>query len=309
MRIQIFIILIALFTNSKLQAQKILIPSQDTNFPLYTTLDTSKVKIYSKYLVFGNYDSLKVLEFRKYLKPYAEKNDPLGQYLYAEAHDLFHLGLGTPKDAKIALEFYEKAANQNMAIAEDFLSRAYHYNFMNLETDYKKMLDYLNRAVLHGDKIMKLEGYKRLANIYYRGNIPKIRKNIDKAIEYLEKTLAYKPNDTWTIDFVGSLYADKGDYLKAKEILLTSDNEQSHLKVATWLVEGKVLPRDTKTGTKILREKAKIVQENYENIGEYMGSINPILYLNEAYCQEQITKEEIGEFVLEAYQKYHCVKK
>lgn len=309
MKRKILIIILSCLAIVKIYAQKVLIESQDINHPLYTKIDTMQAKKYLKYLTFGNYDSSKVIVFRKYLEPYARQNDPLAQFFYAKTYDLFPLGLSTSEDAKIALEFYEKSAKQNLAIAEYFLYKALKYNFMGLESDIKKSTNYLHRAILHGDSVLKGKGYGNLAKIYHDSKELPVSAKIDSTIVYLNKSLIYSPQDTWTLDFLASLYADKGNYTKAKELYLHSSNSQNHLKIAKWLMEGKVLPKDKITALKILRQKAMIVQKEYERITQYTGSINPILYLNELYCQEEISKEDIGEFLLEWYQRSHCSKK
>ena len=288
-------------------AQQIPILAQNEDYPLFTSLDTNQVRKYLKYLRFGNYDSLKILEFRTYLEPSVNEGDPLAQFLYAKTHDLFAFGKGTPEAAAIALKYYQKAADQNLVLAEAFLYKTYRYNYMHTPTDQDKSLDYLNRMILHGDEDVKKEGYKDLAGLYHRGDFAAIAQDDDKAIEYLEKALKIDPNNTWTLDFVASLYEEKGQYKRAIKTLLESDNINSHLKVADWLIEGEYVPKDLERAISILREKAAIIIEKHgKELNNYMGGENPVQKLNELYCQKMITREQLGEFMNETFQKYHC---
>jgi hypothetical protein len=58
---------------------------------------------------------------RKTVKAYLPIQDPLGEFLYAASMDLYPYGHGKPKEDQIALDYYIKAANKSLTVAERML--------------------------------------------------------------------------------------------------------------------------------------------------------------------------------------------
>ncbi|MBL0683208.1 tetratricopeptide repeat protein [Aquimarina mytili] len=240
-----------------------------------------------------------ISEIREYLKLFAKKNDPLAQFLYAKIHD-FPFGKNTKENTKIAITYYKKADKQNLAAAAGVLSKAYRYEDLNVSINYSKSRKYLNRMIEFGDTGLKADGCTELARIYYQPEDSSIKKDIHKAIMYLEKALDYKPNDGRILDFLGGLHEENGEYLKAVEAFLNSDNEQMYLKVAQWLLDGKKIPKNEEKAIQIILKVAASIKENYGPYGQgYMGSKNPIHMLNDLYCKKRISKSKIQEYYID----------
>ena len=278
---------------------QILVNTQDKDFPLWTNIDTLKV---SKIAQSDN----SVVKLRQYMQPLCEKNDAHACFIFAKTYDNFAAGKGTPKDAAVALKFYQKAADLKLAEANFFLSQAYQYNFMNLKTDRQKTLDYLQKTLLYGNSGLKAEAYNNLAQIYDPGGdseiLTKKEKDRSKTRQFLEKSLELQPN-SWTMDYIGGLYEEDKDYKTAAKYYLQSDNEQMNLEVAQWMIEGKNLPKDLPQALKIIRNSIDKLEEqgyNKENLNDYMGATNPVYLLNELYqCKKLISKKDLGKWALD----------
>ena len=265
-------------------AQKVLIDSQSEDFPLYTELDSSLLAPYNGLFRFGAFDMVKCIRFRQFLEPYVLKEDPQALYLYARSFDLFEFGLGDLESAKIALKYYKKAETKGYSIAALDLAGVYRYNFMNLGDNNKERANtYLSRAIKHGNNSIKVKAMKQIL-VNFKDIQP------DSTIYYLEKIIRLAPHDTWSIDYLASLYEKKGDYQKAAQFLRQSNNINSQLKLAEWLIEGKNIKQDIEQGL-------HIIYTMYDKIStkdSYMGSKNPVLILCKYYrCQKLITKEQL----------------
>jgi TPR repeat protein len=299
--IPIFFLIFLFATTIASGQKKISIPGQSKEYQLYTAIDTSDLGKYRKALSFGNFTMEKLLEYQDFARAYAYNGDPLGEYIYASTFDLYPFGLGDSISADTALTYYKKAADKNLALAEEFLFTAYKYGLMTIEEDSKTALEYLKRFMLHGDSSYKANAYRQMALLYYNGTFEEIEVDTLKTMENLELSLKYEPSDTWTIDFLGGIYEDEGRYEEAIDLLLKSGNVQSHLKAAEWMIEGIKVEKDFEKGLAIIFNEAEKLIKKGVNIHQYMGSRNPVFILNDLYQGKLITREQLGKFFLENY--------
>ena len=130
------------------------------------------------------------------------------------------------------------------------------------------------------------------------GELTTIKPNKDSVLHYLEQALVYSPNDTWVLDYAGGTYEEMGNYEKAIAYLLRSDNEQSHIKVARWYMEGTQVKKDVNRALQILYKAADTVIKLYgKDLEGYMGGRNPLHVLNDWYsCKKWITREQLGNY-------------
>jgi TPR repeat protein len=77
----------------------------------------------------------------------AKKNDPLAEYWVGHMSEL---GLGVPRDPAKAVEFYKKAAAQDVAPAELRLGEMYLHGNLVLP-DFAQAKSYLEKAAYHGE--------------------------------------------------------------------------------------------------------------------------------------------------------------
>jgi len=276
-----------------------LVPDQDPSFPLYTYVDSIQLKKYEAVFDFETFNLNQVHQLRKTLQADLPKQDPMIEWLYANTMDLYSYGHGNPKDAAIALTYYTKAADKGMARAEYFLHKLYWHGFMEVPRNEQKSLAYLKRAIQHGHKEGKAQGYLAMATLFDENEPNKLFKpNKDSVLFYLEKALALTPNDTWALDYAGGICEEKGDYEKAVTYRMRSDNEQSHIEVAKWYMEGKHVKKDVNRALQILYTVTdKLIKDLGEGLDGYMGGSNPIHVLNDWYlCKKWITREQLGKY-------------
>lgn len=290
-----------LLLSTSIFAQKQLVWGQDEKYPLYTDLDSHKVAAQIKHQTFGHFHPEHNLEFRAYLQPYAEKGDPLAEYLYAQTYDLFPFGLGTKEDAVIALDYYHRAAAHDYADAEIMLYGIYHYSFMGVMPNPLKAMYHLRRAIVFGDKGNKSDMLRRLAGAFdgdgatgINPEFPVVQFNVDSTIFYLEEALRFEPDDSWTLDFLASVYAKQGNYDKAAAMYLQSDNTATNIKVAEWYIRGEKVNKDVAKGLQILHGACETVTNMKQ---QYMGVQHPVHFLNYLYkCEGLVTKEQVGKY-------------
>ena len=275
-----------------------LIPGQDSAYPLYSKIDTIQFKQHKKVFDFEKFNLNRIYALRKTLQTQLATEDPLVDFLYAASMDLYPYGHGKPKDAGIALTYYSKAANKGLALAEKILFDIYRYGLMEQPRDEQKALMYLHRVIQHGNAGYKAKGYSDMATLFEAGEFTTIQPNKDSVLYYLEQALVYSPNDTWVLDYVGGTYEEMGNFEKAITYLLRSDNEQSHIKVARWFMEGTVVEKDVNRALQILYKAADTVIKLYgKDLEGYMGGSNPLHVLNDWYsCKKWITRDQLGKY-------------
>ena len=277
-------------------------PDQSVDYSIYSQLDSQIFVRAREIFKWSSFNKDSCLAFREELIPFLQKEDPLAFYLYGQTFDLFPFGLGNPEDAKIALKYYRKAADLGLATAEILLHDIYRYRLMNIPTDYNLSYRYLQLAGKHGSPALRAEVYRRMAGLYYshkeepipNPRFPIVNLNIDSTLYYYQKSLALEPDHSWTLDNVGHLYEAKEAYGQAMTYFLQSDNLQSHLKVATWLIHGKKVPADKSKALDLIKNAIEEVKDD----PQYMGVIHPLTLINQLYyCEQKLTKEEVGEYL------------
>lgn len=299
----IFLFVFILLKNSSSQ-EKIPLLGQDSAYQLYSTIDTSKLEPFKDIFVWGKLKLEMFDSLRMFLLPYLEKDDPLAIMLYAKTYDLGPYGYCNAEKDSIAMQYYQKLVEMKHANTELLLHKAYKYGDLHLEINYKKSLDLLDSAIKHGDYETKAYGYFEYAHIYYdRKNKYKIKANRRKTIEFLEKTLQYDSTHTMAIDFLAGLYKEKGGMhlKKAFDLMLKSNNMESNLEAATWMMEGKHVEKDFQRGLSIVIEAAREIKRAYPYVFDYMGSRNPVLMMNDLYKEGKIERDEVKEFYIENY--------
>lgn len=300
------IILIFLFSYTILKGQnKYAIKSQDSHFTLYSSVDTNLIKKFSKTFRFGYFKKENVLPLRKKLIPYLNQKDPYATYLYARTYDLFEFGLGNQKQADTALIYYTKAADMNFADAEMFLYKLYRYRFMSVMENDSLSYQYLKRAYLHGDSIMKSQVCQELAFDYGSNDSTDkftqyIGANKDSCLWYLQQSVKFDPKNSSSLDYLGDIYEEKKMYDEAMNTFLKSDNEQMTLKVAKWLIEGDKVKKDVEKGLNMIYKVAEKVKQMEVKGDGYMGVTHPIHLLNDFFwCKKLITREQVEKYIIE----------
>lgn len=294
---KVIILSAVLFFTIGIKAQKkFKIPGQDPEYPLYTEIDTADLRQFEGAFKFPMESTDKIFEFRDFLWPYIAKLDPFAEFLLARTFDLYPYGFGDSISADYAMVLYKRAADRNLAEAENFLYNTYKSGFMTLEENDSIAYIYLKRFMLHGDSGFKARGYRNLASMYYRGDFYNIKADTLKTIENLELSLKFDSTDTWTIDFLAGLYADQGDYDKAIRFYLKSDNDQSRLKVANWFINGIHVEKDFDRGLGILLKELRKNPNNWE-----MRTYDALEMINRLYCKKKITRAQLGDFYKPGY--------
>lgn len=298
------VILLCILVVSSLSAEtKYSVSGQDKNFPLFTEVSPENEKELKTFFSGRGFEKESLGSYKKMLKPYADKNDPLGLYYYAKCFDLFEFGCGDSVDAITALKYYEKAAKTNYAKADEFLYDGYKYSFMGIDEDCEKAYKYLTDYVSHTDSSNKFSGYLQLARVYLgNGEWGCVPSDSNLTIYYLKKALAQNPTDMTCLDFLGGIYEEREMYDSAVVYNAQSGNEISKAKAGAWLVRGKKVSQDKEKGLALLYAAADVVLAQNDNPNDFMGSPNPIYLLNDLYKYDSlITKEQLGKYEIEGY--------
>ncbi|MCC7029953.1 MAG: sel1 repeat family protein [Chitinophagaceae bacterium] len=285
-------------------AAQIEIPSQNAAHKIISGIDTLKLKSLSE-------PALPVAEkddrLRAYLRPLCEANDAYACYLLAITYDKFSIGNGTKADAVIAADYYQKAADGQLADACYFLYQMYRYNFMNMPEDEQKSLSYLKKACTYGSPSVQAQCYRDLAGIYYskKSDMLTVAANNDSTKHYLLKSLSIDTADTWSLDFIGSIYENEKNYDKAFQFYMKSDNENTQIQIARWLAEGTKVAKNIPMAVQILKKTMASLEKDFgytpQTISQYMGSQNPAVLLNYFYkCLKIIPKKEVGKWYTDA---------
>ena len=304
MRILPFLLPILFLTN--LAIGQILLTEQHEKYPLYTQLDSQTMAPYQNLFDFGKFNMDTCLAFREIIKPFADQNDPLALYLYGKSYDLFPFGLGDSTSALIALDYYNKSAEQNYVLAHFILYGTYRYSFMNVPKDPEKSVKALRNVLKYGNNSIKANGFRQMAGLFYgkdtsalhHPDFTNITYNIDSTIYYLNQSLELEPNDTWSLDYLGYLYTTQKLYDTASTYYLRSDNIQSKLKVAQWLIKGTFIEKDVDRGLEIIYQAIEALKDEKG----YMGAVHPLFLINYLHhCEKIISKEQVGPHFQETF--------
>ena len=136
----------------------------------------------------------KKLAFSKYLLVALGYNYAEAQYKVAE---YYTKGYGCEVDEELAVEWYEKAANQGNAWAQESLGDCY-YNGEGVEKDYKQAVEWYEKAANQRNA----SAQNKLACRYYAGE--GVEKDYKQAVEWFEK--AVNQGNAWAQNNLGNCY-------------------------------------------------------------------------------------------------------
>ncbi|MCR4267251.1 tetratricopeptide repeat protein [Nitratireductor sp. ZSWI3] len=185
--------------------------------------------------------------------PRAENGDPAAQTLVAE---IYARGLGMPRDAKKAAQWYAKAAEQGVPEAQfqyalmlldgTFVGKDSDraYELMRIAADSGNRLAQFNLAQMMLDRHPGLESEKRAVGYY------------EKAANAGLADAQYAMAQVYANGFGGKAADDR----KARDWLLRSATQgfdTAQLDLGTWMVDGRGGPRDTATGFNWLKRAAE----------------------------------------------------
>jgi TPR repeat protein len=284
--------------------------NQDPKYPLKTRISKDTERQFSKFFTFTKTDRSRLLKLRAILQPLANLDDPVALYWLAKTYDLFEFGAGDEQDGKIALKYYNKAADLGMATVEYFLSMSYRYNFMGLSKDERKVISYLDRAKLHGDNEIKVEVLLSYARLYYpreRTDFAFIPRDPQKMKAALQEAYKLDPNNTTVADWLGEELYESQQYTDALTVYRHSSNRHTYQRIAKMYETGKGTSIDIASALLWYKKAAKQALSESEQ--------NPVLpiYLRAAavgdiyrlICQEKISPAAANPyFIQEDYQKY-----
>lgn len=212
MKIKFSILLGLMILVGSISAQ-VLVDNQDDKMPLYTELSEETLSPYYKLFTKSEFSVEGMKEFRSFLKPYADKGDPIGMFMYAKAHDLYPFKKGSKTDAKIALEYFEKASNAGLADASYMLYGHYRNGYMTLPKDSYKSLEYMKKAMEQSNNSTKAALMTGLAKLHHSDegevglnqDFPAVKYNTELAKYYLTEAIKLNPNNNAAQKHLASL--------------------------------------------------------------------------------------------------------
>jgi tetratricopeptide (TPR) repeat protein len=122
----------------------------------------------------------------------------------------------------------------------------------------------------------------------------------DKAIAYLEKQLASRPNDLALINQIATLYQKKGDFSKALEYFEKRANMDSTNKEAWYTLGVNCWARSYKGGLEVSQEEREMVVEKGINALDKALAIDPnyfdaLSYINLIYREKAKALSAVGK--------------
>jgi TPR repeat protein len=213
------------------------VTGQSAKFPLYTQITIKQQQDFRKLFSFKHFQAAKAVALRPQLKPLAAAGDPVAQFWYGQSFDFYGYGLGNSIDGAVALKWYQKAADRGFAEVEVFLATSYRYAFLNLKTDEQKVLDYWQRATLHGNNSIKADILLEYARLYQpdekRSDFKMIPQDGSKLFAALAEAYRLDSTNATTISWYGSLLFERQSYAKALAVLKKSSNGSDYRRVAS----------------------------------------------------------------------------
>lgn len=265
------------------------IAGQAAKVPLTTAVTVEDERTLSGLLRFGHFERAAILPWRERLAPLATGGDPLAQLWLARLYDLFPFGEGTPEEGRIAMTWYKRAADQHLAIAESFLFTAYNHGLAGNPVDMPKALAYLQRSYADAAGELKADTCLSLARMYIGpaseagGRVPGAP-DARKGLRYLEEALQLAPTNQTAIDWLISLYAEKGDVARASALAERSTNRHMIDRAAQLCVKRK----DPTCAIRLLRRAATFPTDD---------DIPPqaLLELYTLVCRKQLARDKLGD--------------
>lgn len=213
------------------------VAGQAPTVPLFTAMRADDERALGKLLRFEGFERQRVVPWRDRLEPLASGGDPIAQFWLARLYDLFPYGQGTPEEGQIAMTWYNRAADQHLAIAEHFLFRVYNFGLLGVATDVQKALTLLERAHVGSAGALKSEIALDLARMYMgprseaAGPVPGAPDEV-RGLRYLEEALQLDPKNQSAIDWLLDIYATRGDDARAIKLAERSQNSAMIEKIA-----------------------------------------------------------------------------
>lgn len=140
----------------------------------------------------------------KYFMPAAEKGDADAQWIIGDYYEEGEGGL--PESEAIAVEWYQKSADQNNPTGQYYLGLCYLYGD-GVNEDAKTGIEYVNKAAEQGHD----EALEALAGYYYEGKF--VDKDAEKAKNLY--ALAAKNGNIRSMYELATIYENEGDYDEA----------------------------------------------------------------------------------------------
>jgi TPR repeat protein len=223
------LVLLAFLAPAAVRAGGREIPGQAPSVPLFTSLRADDVRAMAKLLRFEHFDRERLLPWRSRLEPLARGGDALAQFWLAQLYDLYPFGKGTPDEGVVAMTWYQRAADQHLAIAEHFLFRVHGYALLDVPVDVPKALEFLERAYADAAGVLKAEVALELARLYsfpepeFAGSIPGVPDKA-KGLRYVEEVLQLDPSNDAAIDWMIGVYLERGEDARAVKLAERSRN-------------------------------------------------------------------------------------
>jgi TPR repeat protein len=135
------------------------------------------------------------------------------------------------------MTWYNRAADQHLAIAEHFLFRVYSFGLLGVSTDVQKALTLLERAHVDSAGAFKSEIALDLARVYMgprseaAAPVPGAPDEV-RGLRYLEEAFQLDPKNQSAIDWLLDIYATRGDDARAIKLAERSQNSTMIEKIA-----------------------------------------------------------------------------
>jgi TPR repeat protein len=266
------------------------IASQAPTVPLFTAMRADDERTLGQLLRFEGFERERVLPWRDRLEPLASGGDPIAQLWLARLNDLFPFGKGTPEEGQIAMTWYNRAADQHLAIAEHFLFRVYNFGLLGVATDVQKALTLLERAHVDSAGALKSEIALDLARMYMgprseaAGPLPGAPDEV-RGLRYLEEALQLDPKNQRAIDWLLDIYATRGDDARALKLAERSQNSAMIEKIAE-LCTRKL--RDPRCAIRLLRRARSWPRDD-------KTPPTALLDLYTLVCRKQLARRSLGD--------------
>ncbi len=265
------------------------IVGQAPTVPLFTTMRADDERTLGKLLRFEGFERQRVLPWRDRLEPLASAGDPIAQLWLARLYDLFPFGKGTPEEGGIAMTWYNRAADQHLAIAEHFLFRVHNDGLLGTATDVPKALTFLERAYADSAGALKAEIALDLARLYMgphseaAGTVPGAPDEA-KGLSYLEEALRLDPKNQSAIDWLLDIYPARGDDARAVKLAERSQNSEAIEKIAELCLHKL---HDTRCAIRLLN-RARLWPSDDK------GPSQVLLDLYTLVCRKQLVRRNLG---------------
>ncbi|MHA0035170.1 tetratricopeptide repeat protein [Deinococcus sp. PESE-13] len=282
------------------------LPGQAAQYPLTTRITPVEAQAFARVLDvgLGKVEVQRLPGWRTKLAARAKANDPLAQFMYARTYDLFTTGQGTPQDARVAMQWYTKAADQKFASVELFLFNVYEYSLLGQPKNPKLAARYLQRAYQHSGGSVRAEAALELARQTNPERedprLPGFQASAKQTRAYLEEILKLEPKDTTALDWLMGIYLDSHDYSRALEMARRTDNSAMWVQMALVLADDHPgFPAQPKLAATFLKRRLAAVKND-------KGEAESTLYLlMQLECEKKISRADYQNvFDPAVYQRY-----